>query len=275
MLKKIGILYHPMNESAGKLAKELEKSLTKKGCSVWLCSSWEEESAKVKTDGTELILSVGGDGTILRSARTAIPESIPILGINMGKLGFMAELKADEAIEKLPAILDGKAWIEEHTMLKAELASQGKTLYALNDVFVGRRSSARLVNVVCRLNNTPLTTYRADGVVVATASGSTGYSLAAGGPILHPQAKEMLLTPICSHFSFSNTMVLPSNTRVELTVNTTHEALLSIDGQTEVQLKNGDSTKIMLSPYSAKFLRIRPKTYFYKFLDSKLKRKVQ
>jgi len=274
-MKRIGILYHPKRKETIQFSRKLEVFLKGKGFRTWMCSAWEPEQARCYVEGTDLLLSVGGDGTILRSARTAIPESIPILGINMGKLGFMAELKADEAIEKLPAILDGKAWIEEHTMLKAELASQGKTLYALNDVFVGRRSSARLVNIVCRLNNTPLTTYRADGVVVATASGSTGYSLAAGGPILHPQAKEMLLTPICSHFSFSNTMVLPSNTRVELTVNTTHEALLSIDGQTEVQLKNGDSTKIMLSPYSAKFLRIRPKTYFYKFLDSKLKRKVQ
>jgi NAD+ kinase len=273
-MKRVGILFHPKRDKTIKFSRELEAFLKSRGILTWMCSAWEPEQARCYVEGTELLLSVGGDGTILRSARTVIPESVPILGINLGKLGFMAELKADEAIDKLPAILDGKGWIEERAMLTAELVSQGKTLYALNDVFVGRRSLARLVNIECKLNNTVLTTYRADGVIAASASGSTGYSLAAGGPILHPQAKEIIVQPVCAHFSLNKALVLPSTTKIELTVNTTHEALLSIDGQTEVQLNSGDCIKIISSPYTAKFLRVQPKTYFYKSLDAKLKRKV-
>ncbi len=273
-MKTVGILYHPKLEKTIQFSHELDAFLKAKGVQTWLCSAWEPEKARCFVEGTDLLLSVGGDGTILRSARTVIPDSVPILGINLGKLGFIAELKADEAMDKLTAVLNGKGWIEERAMLAAELVSQGKTLHALNDVFVGRRRLARLLNIQCKLNGTLLTTYRADGVIVATASGSTGYALAAGGPVLHPQAKEMVLQPVCAHFTLDKAMVLPAKTLIELTVNTTHEALLSIDGQTEVQLNSGDTIKITLSQYTAKFLRLQPKTYFYKSLDAKLKRKV-
>jgi NAD+ kinase len=130
------------------------------------------------------------------------------------------------------------------------------------------------VNIACKIDGNALATYRADGVIVATASGSTGYALAAGGPVLHPQAKEMVMLPVCSHFTFDKALVLPSKTKIELTVTTTHEAMVSIDGQTELQLQSGDTIKIKLSPYTARFLRAQPKNYFYKSLDSKLKRKI-
>jgi NAD+ kinase len=273
-MKRVGILYHPKREKAVAFSHELEKFLSSRNIHTWLCSAWEPEKAKPLVKDTDLILSIGGDGTILRSARTVIPDSVPILGINLGKLGFMAELKASEAMDKLPALLNGKGWIEERAILKAELPSQNKIFHALNDVFVGRRSSARLVSITCKINNTTLTTYRADGVIVATASGSTGYSLAAGGPILHPQAKEMVLKPVCAHFTFDKALILPAKTRVELTVTTTHEAMLSIDGQIELPLNSGDKIIVKLSPYTAKFLRVQPKTYFYKSLEAKLKRKI-
>ncbi len=273
-MKRVGILYHPKREQAVVFSQELEKFLSARGINVWLCSAWEPEKAKRQVNGTDLLLSIGGDGTILRTARTVIPDSVPILGINLGRLGFMAELKAAEAMAKLPVILAGGGWIEERAILEAELLSQGKILHALNDVFVGRRSSARLVSIECKIDGVVLTTYRADGVIVATASGSTGYSLAAGGPILHPQAKEMVLQPVCSHFTFDKALVLPSKTIIELRVTTTHEAMLSIDGQTEVQLNSGDKVRVKLGPYTAKFLRLQPKKYFYKSLDSKMKRKI-
>ena len=121
MLKKIGILYHPMNESAERLANKLKKSLTQKGLSVWLCSSWEGESARSKTDGTELILSIGGDGTILRAAQAVIPGKTPICGINLGNLGFMTELSVEETEEKLNRILAGEGWIDERSLLEAKV----------------------------------------------------------------------------------------------------------------------------------------------------------
>jgi len=188
-------------------------------------------------------------------------------------LGFMTELEADDILDKLPALLNSGGWIEERSMLEVKISSQN-SLYALNDLFVGRRSSARLVNIECKIDNEPLTTYRADGVILATASGSTGYSLAAGGPILQPQSKEIILKPICPHFTFDKSLVLPPKTKIELKVTTSHEAMFSIDGQVEGQLQSGDEITVKLSPYTARFLRFQPKNYFYKYLDSRLKRTV-
>ncbi|MFC1905776.1 NAD(+)/NADH kinase [Chloroflexota bacterium] len=274
-MKHVGILYQPKRAAAVEFSLEVEKFLSANGIYTWRCSAWEPEKAKQLINGTDLLLSIGGDGTILRAARTVIPESIPILGINLGRLGFMAELKASEAINRLSDLLNGKGWIEKRAIIEAEIPSQNRRLYALNEVFVGRRSSARLVNIDCKLNGIALTTYRADGIIVATASGSTGYSLATGGPVLHPQAKEMLLLPVCAHFTFDRALVLPTKTKVELQVTTSHEAMISFDGQTELQLNSRDKVKVKLSAYTAKFLRLQPSNYFYKLLDSKLKRKIK
>ena len=180
-MKKVGILYHPRIEKAKAFSRELEKFLSSQGVSFWTCSAWDEEKAKSQAVGSDLILSVGGDGTILRAARAVIPQAVPIVGINLGNLGFMTELKAEEALGKLPRLLEGGGWIEERAMLQAE-PSQDKTFHALNDVVVGRGGSARLVSIETRVNGELLTAYRADGVIVATATGSTSYSLAAGGP---------------------------------------------------------------------------------------------
>ncbi|MBM4446547.1 MAG: NAD(+)/NADH kinase [Chloroflexi bacterium] len=273
-MKRVGILYHPKIEKAEAFSRELEKFLKAQGVSFWTCSSWEEEKAKPQIAGSELILSIGGDGTILRAVRAVIPQAVPIVGINLGNLGFMTELKADEAFEKLPRLLDGGGWIEERAMLEAVLLSQDKVFHAMNDIFVGRRNFARLVQVETRVNGEILATHRADGVIVATATGSTGYSLAAGGPILHPQANEIIFKPVCPHLTLDRAVVLPAEAEIQLKVTTTHEAMLSIDGQVELPLRSGDQVKVKLSPYVGRFLRIRPKAYFYSYLESRLKGKI-
>ena len=146
-MKHVGILYQPKRAEAVDFSLEVEKFLNADGIYTWRCSAWEPEKAKQFINGTDLLLSIGGDGTILRAARTVISDSVPILGINLGRLGFMAELKASEAFKKLPALLNGKGWIEERAIIEAQLPFQNRRFYALNDIFVGRRSSARLVNV--------------------------------------------------------------------------------------------------------------------------------
>ena len=270
-MKQIGILYQPKREKALPLAEEIEKSLSHQGISCWLCSVWEEDKAQAQAPNSDLILSIGGDGTILRAARISAPLSIPIVGINLGKLGFMTELNTTEVMEKLADLLAGKGWVEERAMLEAELG--GENFRALNDVFVGRGSLARLVFIETMIDGELLTTYRADGVIVATATGSTGYALAAGGPILYPESKEIILQPIASHLSLSQALVLPSETIIELRVTTSHEAKLSLDGQVEIPLSSGDGVRVKLSPYRARFLRLRPKSYFYTLLEQKLKGK--
>ncbi len=273
-MKRVGILYHPKRDKAIAFSQEIELFLNKKGISTWLCSAWEPMEARPQVADSNLILSIGGDGTILRSVRVIIPDTVPILGINLGRLGFMTELEVDEAMDKLPFFLNGDGWIEQRAILEVSTGSQKNVLYALNDAFVGRRSIARLVNIECKIDGEYLTTYRADGVIVSTASGSTGYSLATDGPILHPQSNDIIIKPVSPHFTFDKALVLPPETKIELKVFTGHESMLSIDGQQEMSLQNGDEVNINLSPYIARFLRIQPKNYFYKNLESKLIRKI-
>lgn len=268
-MKRVGILYHPKIAAAGAFAEELAGFLPSLNASCWLCSAWDEANARAQLESTELICSVGGDGTILRAARAVIPWDIPIVGINLGRLGFMTELSAEEARDRLPAFLAGEGWIDERAMLQAELASKGP-FHALNDVVLGRGAMARLVHVETYIDGAPLTTYKADGVILATATGSTGYSLAVGGPILYPQAREIILNPIAPHPTFANAVVLPPNATLEVRVQTDHQAMLSIDGQINVALESGDSVKVTLSPHVARFLRAKPPTFFYSSLMERL-----
>ena len=272
-MKRVGILYHPKIEKAKVFSGELEKFLGSQGISFWTCSAWEEDKAKPQISGSDLILSIGGDGTILRAVRAIVPDKVPVVGINLGNLGFMTELKADEALDKLPRLLGGEGWIEERAMLEAELPSQGKVFHAVNDVFVGRRSLARLVQIETRVDGQILATHRADGVIVATATGSTGYSLAADGPILYPEARQIVFKPVCPHLTPDSAVVLPPEAKIELKVTTTHEAMLSIDAQVELPLASGDEIRVKLSPYMGRFLRIRSRAYFYSYLESRLKGK--
>jgi NAD+ kinase len=277
MLKKIGILYHPMNQSAGKLAEKLQKALTGKGISVWLCSSWDGESARMKTDGTELILSIGGDGTILRAAQAVIPGKTPITGINLGNLGFMTELSLTETEDELNHILAGGGWIDERSLLEAAVStaesSPRKTFYALNDVVIARGPVARVIYVTAGIDGELLTTYKADGVIVATATGSTGYALAAGGPILPPHSKDFLILPIVPLLNAKYCVVLPSDSKVQLSVQTVHPATLSIDGHTNLPLNSGAVISIRRSRHKIRFLRIHPQSSFYSTLEKRLKGK--
>lgn len=271
MEKKVSILFQPKIPAAVALAQQLAKVVADLEASVWLCSAWEEERAREQVDTTELIICLGGDGTILRAARIAVPWSIPILGINLGGLGFMAELSAGDALSRVPAFVKGEGWVDERAMLQAELVSVDTPPFqALNDVVVGRRARSRVVYVKAMVDGEPLTTYRCDGVIVATATGSTGYSLAAGGPILHPQAKEILLQPISAHLSLTTALVLPSEAAVELEVSADHQAALSIDGQIEVPLDSGDVVRVKRSPHVARLLRAQRPTFFYGTLMQRL-----
>ena len=277
MVGKVGIIYHPKIEAARVKAGELEGFLVSRGVSVWHCSAWEAEIAKAQLNGTDMILGVGGDGTILRAANIVIPEKIPIVGINLGKLGFMTELGSDEALEKLPSLLSGEGWIDERAMLEAELstASQEPPLvfHALNDVVVARGAVARLVRIEAAIDDNYLTTYKADGVLAATATGSTGYSLAAGGPVLYPQSSDFLLVPIVSHLCSAHALVLSSTATLRLTVGALYQATLSIDGHMNLTLSGGATVKIKQSPHKVRFLRIHQEDSFYNSLEQRLKGK--
>lgn len=279
VMKRVGILYHPLKEATLAFGKKLEAFLSDRGVAVWLSSSWEWEKARTQINDTDLILSVGGDGTILRAAQVVVLTDIPITGINMGRFGFMTELSVDEALEKLPALLAGEGWIDERCLLEAKLSPGGagaespQPFYALNDAVVARGAAVRLIHVEVSIDGTRLSTYQADGVIASTATGSTSYALAAGGPILHPQAEEFLLVPISPHLGSVYPMVISPDAAVQLHLTSTNPAVLSIDGHITLPLSAGATVTVRRSSKNVRFLRIHPETSFYASLEQKLKGK--
>jgi NAD+ kinase len=260
-------------------AQSLSERVVELERECWISSAWEPKDIRRKIEDTGLVITCGGDGTILRVAQIAAEDRVPILGINLGRLGFMTELSAGEADKRLPEILAGDGWLEERAMLDVDLhqASHRRStrhFHALNDVVMARGEIARIIHITAEIDDAHFTTYRADGVVVSTATGSTGYSLAAYGPILHPEATEFLLTPIMPHLTMHYPLVLSQATKVKLTLHTAHLATLSIDGHTAVPLGDGDNITIESSSLRTSFLRLRPRGYFYRILDQKLKEKI-
>ncbi len=285
MGKQIGIIYHPKAEEARLFSDELMRTISSGGVSVWFCSSLDEEQMGTLIPDVDLVITVGGDGTILKVARFAVHYEIPIVGINMGGIGFLTELEVNEVGEKLPSLLEGNGWVDKRATIEAEILSSGdekkgggsacSLFYALNDVVVGRGAVCRLVYVKAYIDGEYLTTYRADGVLVCSATGSTGYNLAAGGPILYPQSKELVLNPISPYLSLPVALVLSPSSIIELEVSTNHQAILSIDGQTGLDLDSGSRIRIKHSPYSARFLRGYPVSAFYSRLEQRLRRRVE
>jgi NAD+ kinase len=267
-VKRVGILYHPGLEKARDLAAKIKELLSAHEVSLWQCSARDEAKAKPQVADSDLILSIGGDGTILHAARITAPIAVPILGINLGRLGFITELNGDEALSNLPNLLEGNGWIEERAMLEAQI--ENKSFHALNDVVV-RSTAVSLVNIRVEIDAELLTIYRADGIIIATATGSTGYSLAAGGPILQPQSKEIVLKPISCHLGLSHALVLPPQSIVDLEIASGDKAMLSLDGQVDLALSSEQNVTIKLSPYVTRFLRIHQPTYFYSSLWQKLR----
>lgn len=280
LLKKTGIIHHHRLPTAKTLATALTEILYSCKCDVWCFPTTEEEKIAISAPGTELIISIGGDGTILRAARAVVPWGVPILGVNLGKLGFMTELNPSEAKDMIKEVISGSGWIDERTMLRVEIvgrepgylnARSTKPLDALNDVVVSRASVSRVINVKTYLNGVPLTTYKADGVIVSTSTGSTGYCLAAGGPIVDPRVKVCVLKPIAAHLTMQAAVVVPITTVIELEVYTDRQAFLSIDGQLDIPLMSGDRVKVTGSPNMARFLRVHPVDNFYGSLEKKLR----
>ena len=274
--RNIGIVYSPTPEAqsfATRLSDQL--ALREPG---WMRPSSDEEGLEACMGQTAVVISVGGDGTILRAARAAAPHRIPVLGINLGRLGFMTELRADEALDKVAWYLEGEAgWVEERAMLQAVVVSTSEegitgrhTFHALNDVVVARGGLPRLVHIEAQVNGTPLTTYYADALIVATATGSTGYALAAGGPILHASSQDLVVMPVAPHVSLGAALVLSGDTVMTLAVKTQTPAMVSVDGLQDMAIGPGDVVEVQRSPYSARFLRARDPKHFYATLIQRL-----
>jgi len=269
--KRVGVLFQPKIEAARDLAGHLESVLVNLGTSAWSCSAWDTDKAAELAAGTELMVCLGGDGTVLRAARIACPLGIPVLGVNLGRVGFMTELRADEALSRVPDFVRGEGHVEERAALQAEVLGAGSpALHALNDVVVARGERCRLISVKASVDGEPVATHRCDAVIVATATGSTGYSLAVGGPVLHPLSRDILLQPVAPHLSPDIPLVLPPDSIIELEIGTKHHATLSVDGQIEVPLSDGEVVEVRRSPQLVKMLRAKHSSSFYGTLMKKL-----
>jgi NAD+ kinase len=268
------VLHHPKIPESHPLAEDMAARLTQLGALVWVGSTWDEQAVRDQIPQLDLLVTLGGDGSMLRAARMSAPHGVPILGVNLGRLGFLVEIQPDEWAERLERVLAGGYRIEERMMLTAESRRGAHPLGvydALNDVVVSRGNLARVVRLHTHIDGDHLTQYVADGLIVATATGSTAYALAAGGPILPPTLKNILLIAIAPHLSMDRAVVLDQGATVDMRVVTDHQAILTVDGQFEVALRDGDHVIVRASPHVARLVRVHPPAHFYRTLMARLR----
>lgn len=272
--EQVGLLHHPKIPASQRLAEQIAISLQEVGVRVWIGSSWDEEEIIRQVSDLDMFITLGGDGTILRTARIAARYDIPILGVNLGRLGFLAELEPAEVPARLPQLGNGDYWLEERMMLHAEHRRDGELLgayEALNDLVIARGSAARVVRLSLSLDSAPVTTYVADGLIAATATGSTAYNLSAGGPIASPNIQDILVTPIAPHLTPARSLVVPGQTIIAVDVATEYDAILTTDGQVDIKLQDGDQIQVTKSQHTAKFVRLGSPSYFYETLLERLR----
>lgn len=224
----------------------------------------------VSQGNVDLLIAIGGDGTMLRAGHVCAPHHVPILGINTGSFGFLMEVQTDEWQEKLQAVLQGDCRLEDRMMLKAVHFRGDEELGhydVLNEVVVCRGRFVRPIRLSAYVDDYLLSSYVADGLIAATPTGSTAYALAAGGPVLPPEMQNILIIPIAPHLSMDRALVLPLGSCVSFRVSTTHEAVMSIDGKPPVELLDGDLIRISGQSYAASFVRFQDPGYFYRNLN--------
>lgn len=228
------------------------------------------KSEEELVERAELLVVFGGDGTILRAARLAAPRGIPIAGVNMGGFGFLAELSTEEFPAALPLLLAGRYDIDERMMLEAAVEDRGPRLLALNDIVVTKSGAARVLRLRVSVNGEHLASYPADGVIVATPTGSTAYSLSAGGPILDPRVSAIVITPICPHTFNARAVVVGGEDEIGVQVTAPDpEATLSVDGRVGVTLIAVRSVTVRAAAQRTRFVRLRGRR-FYGILRTKL-----
>jgi NAD+ kinase len=275
MLRRVAVLYNPFSEASVVRSGEVASWLRSRGVMTWRGVSQEARDNPSAVSDTDLMVAMGGDGTILRAARLCIPLDIPLLAVALGHLSFMAEVQPDEIYEGLERVMQGGGWHDERALLRAQLYRAGQQVAdytALNEVAVTRSDIGRVVNVHVTIDGSSLTTYHADGVLISTATGSTAYALAAGGPIMDPRSRALLLVGISPHLTVVPSMVLNEEAVISLQLRSRHPATLAVDGRENIPLHEGDEVVVRRSPKVCTFVRLRPSRLFYTQLVARLKR---
>ncbi len=280
-MKSAAIISKPSKKELGEILPELLNWLHQRGYQLYL----DEETARY-TNGEEVVLReeigkkhpdfalvLGGDGTLLSAARSVAHEGVPILAVNLGSLGFLTEIPLNELYVALEAVDQGQCPAEERSVLDCHLMRNSDCIaqnFALNDVVVNKSAISRLVEFDLYIDGNFVFQYKADGVIIATPTGSTAYSLAAGGPVLMPSVDAFVVTPVCPHSLTHRPLVVTETSQIELQVETGEEqAFLSIDGQVGVPVEQGDRVVCQRAAHKVKLLRVR--RTFFDVLRSKLK----
>lgn len=248
-------------------AEAMASFLKEKGMDAPVGSLYDESLRKrVKQGEFDMLIAVGGDGSVLRAGHLCAPSNVPILGVNLGRLGFLIQVDRREWRGYFDRLFNGEAWIENRMMLKTAHIRVGEKTgesLALNEVVVGRGQNLRPVHLTAYVDTRVLTSYVADGLIAATATGSTAYALAAGGPILPPELRNILLVPIAPHLSVDRAVVLSEGSSVRIIVKS-ENAVLSVDGQPPTPLMEEDHVDVTAADVTAQFVRFGDPGYFYK-----------
>ncbi|WP_425061148.1 NAD kinase [Sporomusa carbonis] len=238
------------------------------------CSDLAEKLECVKNEIT-FAITLGGDGTLLNTAREIASWGIPVCGVNLGNLGFLTEIEVPELSSALDRLVCGDYYIEERLMLDAVVIRQGNPIYispALNDIVVAKGGFSRMIKLKLFIDDELTAEYPADGLIIATSTGSTGYSLSSGGPIVNPKLKVIVITPICPHTLHARSLVISEHEEVKLRMQATHnDIVLTVDGQAVYSLLPDDTVIVRRSPFRARFIKFTGKSY-YEALRTKLRR---
>ena len=270
MMKAAYILMHQSKPNAFELARRLVDAFHHADISVaaepWLYALCADEGTSFfdgsSPEGCDAIISVGGDGTLLRANALALQLQLPVLGVNIGRVGFLTEIEMDELEESCQKLRNGEYTIEQRMMLEVQHTS-GSAL-ALNDVVISRGGYSRLIAIDAWVGEDPIGRFLADGLIVSTPTGSTGYSLSAGGPLICPELECMVLTPICAHSLQHRPVVTSASQTVRVLLHDAVEAMVSVDGMASFPLLHGDALTITRSEKVARFIRLQSKSFFSK-----------
>jgi NAD+ kinase len=272
--RRVAIVTHPKLPDADALAGRIATSLEGQGLT---CAVAELHDARIQEQlgqgAYDLLIALGGDGTMLRAGQITAARGVPVLGINLGGFGFLTALQQGQWQPMLRRVVEGDFWLEERMMLHAEHTRDGVELGSwevVNECVVGRGGIVRPVRLITEVDDHYLTTYVADAVIVATPTGSTAYALAAGGPILPPELRNILIVPVAPHLSVDRAIVLHEGSWVRVTVRSDHEASLTLDGQPSVEMLDGDQVVVSAGKDVVLFVRFQTPDYFYRNLTSRM-----
>lgn len=269
-IHKVAITVHPKNHTAFAFGEQVEAFLEEEDIKVTLGRMDEVDfREKIQKERFDLLIALGGDGTMLRAGHISGPQRLPILGINLGRFGFLTEINQDEWVEAFDQLFNGDYWIEHRMMLEVVHWRKDEKVgvwNALNEAVVSRGEIVRPIQLELNINDRHLSTYVADGIISATPTGSTAYAMAAGGPILAPELKNIVIVPVAPHLSIEQPLVLEKSSSLSITTRTEHKAMLTIDGQTPMLIKSGDRIAISMSDHTVQFIRFQDPGYFYRNL---------